>query len=50
MGFKRAAYGRSKKNTGSKIIDGVSNFGVSVVQVVYLRSGAYGYKKGRGRK
>ena len=48
MNYKRVAYGKLKKRVG--IVDGLSDFGVKVVQVVYLRPPGYGYKKGRGKK
>ena len=44
----RVAYGKPKKK--APVAGGLVNFGVKVVQVVYLRPPAWGFRKGSGKK
>jgi len=45
--LRRVAYGKSQKKTGMKSLDGLTDFGVKVWQVAYVRGPIKAYKRAR---
>lgn len=49
--YNRAAYGKPREIKGAgKVINAGSRIGTRIVQIVYLRPGAFGYRVATGQK